>query len=748
MSKVWSWFLLAVWVFTLFGNAIPWSWRAAIMAVPVCIVLAGAVYRLDDVHFRPPGFAAFVGWFVLFIVQCLPLPPAVLAYISPGSYHLYSETVWVLQPGTWMPLALNAEKVFLGIMQLWVVGGVFFITTRIGADHNETRLLLQRLSLAAGAIATCVLILYLGTVIGPLQWHIPRGAIVSLAALMPLVTACHLYAKPHQNYGKWIERFLQGLRHPLGHLHGYLLVSAFMMGIVVVVTGPPKIQLALVGGMLVMTAMLLFRRGSRSSCTAAVVLSLFLLVIVGLGTRHFRHAESLPVAEPASVRVDSQTLLRDFLLLGAGPGNLPDLRLRYSQLSVDPGSSSDNGLPMVSEGGLGGIVLTLWFWSAVIIAGIFGWLKRRNRISMYLLPGILAGLIVCFAAGPDTHHLFGLWPEFPGYFLAALWVAVACYSSTGDPDSSIGVLTPKERWLIIFLTCVVGLTGAVYTVGKIGLSVYKPLESSLSSTSAGPGSVDFSNILEKHLLLDPLSGANWYAAGGFWAAQREDEKALACFNRGVRLNPLAGEPIYRLGQFLEGKGHAEEGQVLMRTGLQNAPLSKELRRDYLLFLLTKGANKDALRALPGLLLLAPEQTSFWLRYFESQDISGGRWLDLLPERAEVYRQYGDYLAERQHNQTADTVYQKAVQLAVAEPWVSGELFLDIAGYFVDGGRLESALEVLRAGMESHPTDLTLLLTAASVYQRMGITYRAEELYRKALLLDPDNREVLLKLDNL
>jgi tetratricopeptide (TPR) repeat protein len=245
-----------------------------------------------------------------------------------------------------------------------------------------------------------------------------------------------------------------------------------------------------------------------------------------------------------------------------------------------------------------------------------------------------------------------------------------------------------------------------------------------------------------------LSGANWYAAGGFWAAQREDEKALACFNRGVRLNPLAGEPIYRLGQFLEGKGHAEEGRALMRTGLQNAPLSKELRRDYLLFLLTKGANKDALRALPGLLLLAPEQTSFWLRYFESQDISKGRWLDLLPERAEVYRQYGDYLAERQHNQTADTVYQKAVQLAVAEPWVSGELFLDIAGYFVDGGRLESALEVLRAGMESHPTDLTLLLTAASVYQRMGITYRAEELYRKALLLDPDNREVRLKLDNL
>jgi Tfp pilus assembly protein PilF len=51
-------------------------------------------------------------------------------------------------------------------------------------------------------------------------------------------------------------------------------------------------------------------------------------------------------------------------------------------------------------------------------------------------------------------------------------------------------------------------------------------------------------------------------------------------------------------------------------------------------------------------------------------------------------------------------------------------------------------------MEAHPEDLTLLVSAAGLYERMGIVYRARELYRKALLLDPDNSEVRLRLDAL
>ncbi|WP_145928200.1 hypothetical protein [Syntrophotalea acetylenica] len=117
-------------------------------------------------------------------------------------------------------------------------------------------------------------------------------------------------------------------------------------------------------------------------------------------------------------------------------------------------------------------------------------------------------------------------------------------------------------------------------------------------------------------------------------------------------------------------------------------------------------------------------------------------------RAEAYRQYGDYLIEREEKRAAEAVYRRAIRHAVAEPWVSTDMYLHVAGYFIGQERFEPALEVLRAAMEAHPEDLTLLVSAAGLYERMGIVYRARELYRKALLLDPDNSEVRLRLDAL
>ena len=206
--------------------------------------------------------------------------------------------------------------------------------------------------------------------------------------------------------------------------------------------------------------------------------------------------------------------------------------------------------------------------------------------------------------------------------------------------------------------------------------------------------------------------------------------------------------MYRVGAFLEGRGSSDAGNALIRAGLKNSPLSPALQRDYLLFLLSRGDVQQAMVTLSRLLLLDPKETGFWLRYFESEKISIDRWRDYLPQRAEVYQEFGDYLASQPSDDDAGAVYMQAAMMAVDEPWVSTELFRQIAAYFIKKEGFEAAFEVLRLGMEARPRDLSLLLTAGSLYQRLGITYRAEELYRKALLLDPDNTEVRSLLDNL
>jgi tetratricopeptide (TPR) repeat protein len=754
MSKAWGWLLVVVWVLALIGEVVPLSWWPAFLVVPVSLTLAGLLRYADDGLWRPPGYAALVGWFVLLLIQCVPLPPGILSLLSPGGYSLYSETVWVLRPDAWMPIALTAKFAFLCLMQFMVIAGVFFMTAQTGADHAGLGKLLQWFGLVAGLVALALIgcrFSGLGTALSLNTYNaLYRGGVASLAALVPLVLACHLYAKPHQNYGKWSTRLLQALRHPARHLHGYLLVSALVMSAVVISFGSLQIQVSLTIGLLIMTVMLFLRRSSRTGFLAAVLLSLLVLVVVGLGSRKTTHQDVESFSVPVFTSLDRQAMVKDFVLFGAGPGNLSNMEMRYTTLADSAGKKSVRGvgLPVLFEGGLVGVLLFLCFWIALILAGITGWFRRRNRMSLYLFPGVLAGLVVCFASGSDTLQPSILWPGMTGYFLGALLIAIGCFSSSGEPDSVLGDLSLPTRWTMLFFAAVFGLAGAFYAGGKIWLSVSENFQPAASSeaTPEDAGAVLVS--LQKKLMFDFLEADHWFALGNYWAARREDASALAFYGSGLRLNPLAGESLYRVGAFLEGRGSVEAGNTLLQAGLKNSPLSAALQRDHLLFLLSKGDVQQAMVTLSRLLLLDSKETGFWLRYFESEKISIDRWRDYLPHRAEVYLQFGDYLVAQAAGGDAGEVYMQAVKMAVTEPWVSTEFFRQVAAYFIKNEGFESAFEVLRLGMEARPRDLSLLLTAGSLYQRLGITYRAEELYRKALLLDPENTEVRSLLDNL
>lgn len=752
MSRTWSWFLIAVWLMALFAEFVPWRIWTAVLVIPVSVVLVGLLHGADDDSlWRPPGFAALAGWVVFLVLQFIPLPPALLSFVAPGSHQLYSETIWVLRPGVWMPLAIVMEPALFGFLQFWVVAGIFWLTAQTGADHGGLGKLLRWFGLSAGAvalIAVCAVLLGYRAAPGIL---LPRGVVVTLAALVPLVLACHLYSKPHRTYGPWITRLKQALRHPLNYLHGYLLACAVLMSLVVVFCGAVQIRIALVCGLLLMCVALLWRHGSRSGSAAVVVLTLVLVVVVGLSTRQAEPVADLQATAPVPSILERKAMVKEFLLYGAGPGNLPALEKRYTRLAPASEERMEAvfGLPLLVETGLVGVVLSLWFWIAVLIAGAFGWIKRGNRMAVFLLPGVLSSLVVCFAAGADPGLPSFLWPGVTGYFLAGLLIAITCFSSSGDSESSIGTLVEAERWALLLFAGLSALGGFAYLFGQGVLASLPSAAAAVSAAATGDEvAMNPRNVLKTHLLFEPLEADNWFAAGNYWADQREDARALGLFGSAVRLDPLAGVPLYRVGALLEGRGYPALGMRLMLAGLKNAPLSPVLQRDYLLFMLSKGDETQALEIFPRLLLLVPEETGFWLRYLETRDIPREQWQPHLPRRAEIYRQYGDFLAAREDGAAADSAYMQSVRLAVNEPWVATELFRQIAAYFVEREAFEQALEVLRFGMQARPRDLTLLLTAGGLYQRLGITYRARELYRKALLMDPENPEVRARLDSL
>jgi tetratricopeptide (TPR) repeat protein len=63
-------------------------------------------------------------------------------------------------------------------------------------------------------------------------------------------------------------------------------------------------------------------------------------------------------------------------------------------------------------------------------------------------------------------------------------------------------------------------------------------------------------------------------------------------------------------------------------------------------------------------------------------------------------------------------------------------------------RYDDALKVMRKAIEYLPDDAGLRLTTAGLYEKMDITYRAMEEYKKALLINPDNQEARKRLEEL
>ena len=60
--------------------------------------------------YRPPGLLPLALFGLFMLLQMIPLPPGLLSLISPATAERYSETVWLLQPGAWMPLTVNLQR--------------------------------------------------------------------------------------------------------------------------------------------------------------------------------------------------------------------------------------------------------------------------------------------------------------------------------------------------------------------------------------------------------------------------------------------------------------------------------------------------------------------------------------------------------------------------------------------------------------------------------------------------------------
>jgi len=110
--------------------------------------------------------------------------------------------------------------------------------------------------------------------------------------------------------------------------------------------------------------------------------------------------------------------------------------------------------------------------------------------------------------------------------------------------------------------------------------------------------------------------------------------------------------------------------------------------------------------------------------------------------------FADYLEKTGKDHMAEEEYHNALQYLSAEERIKPSFFYTVFRYYNKKGRYSEALGVMRKAVEFLPNDAGMRITAASLYEKAGLTHKAIEEYRTALVIDPHNKKVKKRLDEL
>jgi tetratricopeptide (TPR) repeat protein len=220
------------------------------------------------------------------------------------------------------------------------------------------------------------------------------------------------------------------------------------------------------------------------------------------------------------------------------------------------------------------------------------------------------------------------------------------------------------------------------------------------------------------------------------------------YTKAVYLNPLNSEYLQRFGLLLSETKNYHAAERLLRSGIAYDAGNPVWYRTYALWLLAQGRKQDAAGIIKTAISLKPDKTRDYITLLVLHGFSDEEIENSLPGRVEPFLFFAQYLARTGRASMVENAYLTALQNVKNEETVKPSFFSAIYGYYMSKGRYDDALQIMRSATEYLPNDVGLRIMTGGLYEKMGITYRAIEEYRKALMIDPKRQDARKRLDAL
>jgi len=751
-------------------------WPKAVLEV-ACLFLLFLTLRTKQNEFvRPPGWLPLLILLGFCLLQLLPLPPALLAGLSPASWERYRETIWLVDPGAWLPLSLHPQKTLESFFRLASYGAFYFAVVQLFTDLRQIRRFVLVLVGGCGLYAA----------LGLVQFLLPSERVFWLfiewpertahhfasyvngnhyaglmAMLLPLALALAVSSLPRRIYSSWRVGIVEFFSNPDTLAFCWLTLVSVVIGTSIFFSLSRGGILATLGALLAFFLLYVAMGPQRKSFILPVFVFVLVLSVVGwIGWNPVfaRFAEVRSDAGELNTQrlefwTDSVELLKDHPVFGTGFGTFADVYPRVQ--SVKTGKLVDHAhndyVETAVEAGMVGMSLLGWFFIAVIGSSYRAVRRRRNPLSFHLWLAAFSGLVAIL-----LHSLTDFNLQIPAnglvcfFLLALLTVAAHTRSRKGSARTDLPVnslvcigIYPLVALLIMVCCAGYGFASAITQDRVVEFEQTEREQLAKPSVRA-----KHEKRLQLSVLLDPLSGRQRFSLGQIAWMDGDLGQARDFFTRALKRCPVSSLYASGVAQAIAADGEHPDATELYRAAARNDRAEPRWWNDLGLWLISTNRLDDGLMAFQKVIALRPRQTRSILTTLILLGVSD---LDLeraIPDEPEAHMQIAGYYADRGTTARAEFHMQQAIAFAALPQWRRPRIFSRVADYYAKAERTSQAFLVLKQGFFLFPDDIPLLTRLASLSERENLTQQALDYYRQLVLLDPHNNQARQKIATL
>ncbi len=777
MDKITFRIFLFVLIFSplAFGTVEPWS--LAVMEVlsllGLFLLLLGKKHDKDISLYEVPGLVPLALLCAYIFMQLVPLPPGIIKIISPGTYNLYGETVFVDGPAGWMPLSIDVKATLTEFFRILSYAVFYILAVQLLSRKENLKKVIAAIVIFASVLSFLGILQHIlsndkiywvrsiAREASPFGPYVNRNHYAGLMEMIfPLVLSLFLFYKPHIAYKSLRDKLTQAFNLNSTNIYLLLGFSAVLIATSVFLTLSRSGIVSLCVSLLFFGIMFLARGTDRKKGVVIIVICVLVVLSVGwFGWEPvFERFEKVrnPQGGISELRLvvwnDSRNIIRDFPLFGTGAGSFVDIYPKYRTIQGDRivDHAHNDYIEILSEGGVTAFAICAWFLVLLFYKLFRVFRKRLETYSVYVFIGCITGMISILIHSITDFNLHiganGLYL----FFLAGLAVSAAnTRLHQGLNDTYLKKIRIPYR-IVTPLAGIALLGCLIFNMGVFwGGVFFSPVKDTKPDEKTLPQDlVSMRAAAYRASFLDPLEAKYYYAAGNLEMLLLNNAPALGLYKDAVRLCPANGDYLQRLGLVMSGLKHYRAADELLRSGIKYDISNPERYKRYALWLFSMGNTEEGIKVVRKSISMEPRKTREYITLMILDGLSDREILGALPEKVEPHLLFADYLQKVGQDGMAEAEYLNALRYVRNEDTVKPSFFYQVSGYYMKKGRTYDALTVMRKAMEFFPNDAGIRLTAADLYEKAGAPYKAIEEYRKALSIDPQDSLAKKKLDAL